>query len=142
MDYSKHPIIQQYLIWNEFGKTIGMSFTILEKGVVEYQLTIEKKHLATLHAAHGGVILSLLDAAVGVACLSTVCEENRIASTVSLSTNFLSPAILNDTLTAYSEVIKQGKTVVFVEAKIKNQNGKIIATALATLNTYPIDKIS
>ncbi len=141
MDYLKHPIIQQYLLWNEFGKTIGMSFTILEKGKVDYRLKIEEKHLATPQAAHGGVIAALMDAAVGVACLSAVCEEEKIASTVSLTINFLSPALLNDILIGSSEVIKKGKTVIFVQATIKNQEGKLIATALATLNAYPKNKL-
>ena len=40
-------LIEQYNLHNDFGKTIGMYFEIIEPGLVHYFLSIKQKHLAT-----------------------------------------------------------------------------------------------
>jgi acyl-coenzyme A thioesterase PaaI-like protein len=76
-DLKNHPIIRQYIEWNQFGSLLGMSFDIPEKGKAVYRMRIRQLHLATPFAAHGGSVAALMDAALGVACLSQVCEEGR-----------------------------------------------------------------
>lgn len=136
-----HPIIQGYINWNQFGVLLGMDFSIEEEGAVEYRLLVEEKHLATPRAAHGGVQAALMDAALGVAALSKVCTSNLVVSTVSLNINYLSPALLGDTMIARSRVIKQGKSLLFTQAEIQNQDGKVLATASATMNAYSVEKL-
>ena len=71
-------LIEKYAKSNHFGALIGMHCEIPEAGKVHYYITIEDKHLATPIAAHGGVIASLMDAALGVACLSAVVNDNKV----------------------------------------------------------------
>lgn len=137
----QHPVIQQYIRWNVFGKLLGMDFTIPEQGKVIYTMTIGPDHLATPVASHGGAVAALMDATLGVACLSSVCEDDRVVSTVSLSMQFIAPAKLGDRLEAHAEVVKAGKRLLFVEGKIRNQRGELVATGSGTMNAYPIDKL-
>ena len=139
---NEHPIIRSYIQWNNFGKVLGMDFNILEAGVVEYRLEVKEIHLATTKASHGGVQAALMDAVLGVAALSEVCLEGKVVSTVNLNVNFLSPAFLGDTMFAKGKVIKRGKSLLFTQAEIIDQNGKMLATASATMNAYPVDKLS
>lgn len=136
-----NELIRQYIHWNAFGKLLGMDFTILQPGKVAYRMRITQDHLATPIASHGGAVAALMDATLGVACLSSVCEEGRVVSTVNLSMQFLAPAKLNDELEAVGEVIKSGKRLLFAEAKILNQHGELIATGTGTMNAYPVDKL-
>lgn len=138
----QHPIIQQYIIWNRFGDLLGMDFEVEAKGHVIYKMTVADNHLATPFAAHGGSVAALIDAALGVACLSQVCDELKVVSTVNLTISYLNPALKNDMLTADARVIKSGKRILFVEGKVSNQKGELIATASATMNAYPVSKIS
>lgn len=138
---NSHPIILGYIQWNNFGKHLGMDFTIVEAGVVEYRLEIMEMHLATTKASHGGVQAALMDAVLGVAALSEVCSEGKVVSTVSLNVNYLSPAFLGDTLFAKAKVIKRGKSLLFTHGEIYNQNGKCLVTASATMNAYPVEKL-
>jgi uncharacterized protein (TIGR00369 family) len=117
-----------------------MNFTILEPGIVEYNLPIEEKHLATPKTVHGGVLTALLDATVGVGALSVVCEDGKVVSTVEMKVTFFSSAFLNDQLIAKSTVLKKGNRIIFTEATILNQQGTLIAKASATLNAYPKEK--
>ncbi len=139
-DLNKHPLIIDYILQNNFGRLLGMNFSILSPGIVSYSLSINKSHLATPVAVHGGVVASLLDATVGVGALSAVCEVGKVVSTVELSISYLSPAFLNDQLTATSELVKLGHKLIFMEAKVVNQNGALIAKATAILNAYPKEK--
>ena len=139
-DLNKHPLINSYISQNNFGQLLGMNFSIISLGKVEYSLKINESHLATPVAIHGGVIASLLDATVGVGALTAVCEEGKVVSTVELSISYLAPAFLNDQLTATSELVKLGQKLIFMEAKVVNQNGALIAKATAILNAYPKEK--
>jgi len=141
-DLKQHPIIQQYIIWNRFGDLLGMDFEVEQKGHVVYKMTVKESHLATPFAAHGGSVAALIDAALGVACLTEVCEDLKVVSTVNLTISYLNPALKGDVLMADARVTKSGKRILFVEGKVTNQNGELVATASATMNAYPVSKIS
>jgi len=136
----KHPLIEQYIEYNHFGRLVGMEFEIEAPGIVLYTLRIESKHLATPHAAHGGMISALLDAALGVGALSLVCKEQEVVSTVNMQVTFLEAVLLGDTLKAISKVLRKGKRLIFMEAIIQNQAGLTVAQASGVFNRYPVSK--
>jgi uncharacterized protein (TIGR00369 family) len=150
-------LIEKYIQNNHFGKKLGMHFNIISDGEVEYFLKITQEHLATPHAAHGGVISALADAALGVCGLSAVHKENKVVSTVEYKINFLAPALLDDELYAYAKVLQKGKRILIVECAIfskrhpplegvdfaeqkTGEEGKLIAKATGTFNAYDASK--
>ena len=139
-DLKSNELIQQYIAWNEYGRLLGMDFTIPQSGEVIYEMTIKDLHLATPFAAHGGSVASLMDAALGVAALSKVCTSNRIVATVTITINYMRPALNNDHLTAHARVVKSGKSLLFVECSITNQNEALVASGSAVMNAYPVEK--
>lgn len=136
-----HPIIEKYIEFNNFGKELGLQFNIAEPGVVNHFLTVTQKHLATPFTAHGGVIAAMMDAVLGVAALSLVCEDLNIVSTVEFKLNFLNPCLLGDELSGDSVIEQKGKRIIIVSGTIKSVNrNKIIAKAIGTFNAYPAAK--
>jgi uncharacterized protein (TIGR00369 family) len=135
-----HPLIKKYIELNRFGQLLGMEFTILQEGKIEYRMKITEDHLATPHAAHGGSLAALLDATVGVGALSAVCSDNKVVSTVEMKTTFFGPTFLGDELNARSELLKKGNRILFMEATVYNQRNELIAKASSTLNAYPKEK--
>lgn len=135
---SAETLIEKYIQNNFFGKLVGMDFKIVTEGCVDYFLTIKKEHLATPHAAHGGAISALVDAALGVAGLSLVHKENKVVSTIEYKINFLSPALLNDQLIAKAKVEQAGKRILIISCDVVcvNRENKLIAKALGTFNAY------
>jgi uncharacterized protein (TIGR00369 family) len=125
-------IIQAYIDKNRFGVLLGMSFDVLEPGIVAYRLDIQEKHLATPMHAHGGVIASLLDATLGVGALSLVADEQKVVSTVDLSIQFLAGVKKSDQLMAYSKCLKKGNKLIFMQADVLNQNKQLVAHANGT----------
>jgi uncharacterized protein (TIGR00369 family) len=125
-------IIQAYIDKNRFGVLLGMSFDVLEPGIVAYRLDIQEKHLATPMHAHGGVIASLLDATLGVGALSLVADEQKVVSTVDLSIQFLAGVKKSDQLIAYSKCLKKGNKLIFMQADVLNQDKQLVAHANGT----------
>lgn len=138
----ENNLIEKYIAYNHFGKLIGMDFNIIREGYVEYNVIINKNHLATPKSVHGGVIAALIDGALGVAGLSKVAKENKVVSTVEYKTNFMNPARLSDELKAIAIVEQQGKRLLIISCDVfaTNRNNIIIAKALGTFNAYDAAK--
>ena len=136
-------IIEEYIVNNHFGKMLGMDFKIIDPGLVHYYLTINKEHLATPKAAHGGVIAAMMDGVLGVAALSKVADENKVVSTVEFKINYLAPALINDQLVGIGKVEQQGKRIIITTGDIicTNRNNLAIAKAMGTFNAYPFEKL-
>lgn len=135
-----NPLIQAYITLNNFGRLLGMDFEIEAPGKVVYRMKITNDLLATPAAAHGGSIAGLMDAALGVAGLSAVCEEGKVVSTLEMSVRFLAPAKPGDELTALANIISKGNRILVVQAEIFNQNQTLIAIGNGTFNAYPKEK--
>jgi uncharacterized protein (TIGR00369 family) len=137
----QHPLIQKYIQSNHYGRHLEMNFLISEPGVLEYDLKVKEMHLATPHAAHGGVLASLADGAQGVCALSAVCEENKVVSTLQLNIQFLAGPAFGDEISAKAQITKLGKRIAFTRCEIVNKlNGKLLALSTATFNIYPAEK--
>lgn len=125
-------LIQAYIAHNKYGELLGMSFEVLEPGIVAYRMEIKEKHLATPIHAHGGCIASLMDATLGVGALSLVSNEQKVVSTVALSMQFLTGVQSSDQLIAYSKCLKKGNKLIFMQADVLNQNKELVAHANGT----------
>ena len=137
---NQHDLIQKYIAGNHFGALLGINFEILEKGKVIYHSTIEDKHLATPFAAHGGLLATLCDGALGIAALSQVAEIGKIVSTIEMNIKYLKPVLLGDQLIAKAEIIQAGNRLIFSEAKVYNQKKELVVSASGTFNAYPKEK--
>jgi acyl-CoA thioesterase len=76
---------------------------------------------------HGGITATFIDTAMG----NTVFQEvgiDRRAVTLDLNVSFLAPA-LDGWLTAHTEVVKKGRTILVLETKVWDERGKLIARA-------------
>lgn len=135
-------LIDKYNSANFFGRLLGMDFKIIAEGEVHYTITIRKDHLATPVAAHGGVVSTLVDAALGVAGLSAVYTENKVVSTVEYKINFLAPARLGDQLLAKAKVEQKGKRLLVISCDVfcVNRQVLLIAKAMGTFNAYDAPK--
>lgn len=129
-------LLELYNNMNQFGLDHGLEYTIQQPGEITYTFTPSKRHLATQTAVHGGMIAAYLDAIIGVAALSSVHAEGKLATTIEFKINFMAPALEGKTLLGKGQVITKGKSILVVKGDIIDNEGKIIATGLGTLKSY------
>ena len=109
------------------SKGLGMQIEAIGPGLATIKMVVQANMLNGHGTCHGGFITTLADSAFAFACNSY--NEATVAS--GLSIDFVAPAKLNDTLTAYAtEVALSGRTGVY-DIAVKNQSGVLDATMRA-----------
>ena len=103
----------------------------LGEGTARLSMPIEPHLTNSLGTAHGGVIVSLLDVALCTAA-RTLHPESIGVITIDLSTSFIGGAS-GRKLYADARVMRDGRSMSFVEAEAKNEDGSLVAKAIATV---------
>jgi uncharacterized protein (TIGR00369 family) len=118
-----------------FGLTIpflahlGVVPEFAEGGKSRISLDIKPEFENSFHIAHGGVVMTLLDFAMGAAARSTA-NQPLGAMTIDMSVSFLRPSV--GKITVEGTVLKSGKTINYCEAVVLNDHGEITAKASGT----------
>ena len=110
----------------------------LGTGTATLSLPVEKHLTNSLGTVHGGVIMSLLDVALCTAA-RTLHPESLGVITINMSTSFIG-AGSGAKLLADARVLKDGKSMSFVEAEAKNEDGAIVAKAIGTVRVLKKEK--
>lgn len=110
----------------------------LGEGSARLSLPIEPHLTNSLGTAHGGVIMSLLDVALCTAA-RTLHPDSIGVITIDLSASFIGGAG-GARLFAEARVLKDGRSMSFVEAEAKNEDGSLVAKAIATVRVRLKDK--
>ena len=103
----------------------------LDKGSARLSLPVERHLTNSLGSVHGGVIMSLLDVALCTAA-RTLHPESVGVITINMSTSFIQ-AGNSAKLYAEARVLKDGRSMSFVEGEAKNEDGSLVAKAVATV---------
>lgn len=90
-------------------------------------LRVEERHLNTRGTGHGGVLVTLADAALGIAIPRSI-EPRRPVVTVSLSVDFLTPVSLGCWLEARVDVERAGKRLAFATCHVET-GGRLVLRA-------------
>ena len=95
------------------------------------EIQIEKRHMQPFGVVHGGVFATLIDAAGFWAVFSQADPEVGM-TTVDLKLNFLAPAQYG-ILIGRGRCIKLGRSLGLGEARVENEDGKLLAYGITTV---------
>src|SRR3954468_17026692 len=110
----------------------------LGEGSARLSLPIEPHLTNSLGTVHGGVIMSLLDVALCTAA-RTLHPESVGVITINLTTSFIGAGV-GPKLYADARVLKDGRSMSFVEGEAKNEDGSLVAKAVATVRVMHKEK--
>ena len=96
-------------------------------GHATYKLEVAPELLNPHGVLHGGAVYVMVDYSMGGATMA-VLPPGDICATIEVKISYLA-SVRNGTLTANTSIIKQGKRVVFLESKVTDESGRIVATA-------------
>ena len=118
-----------------FRKWLGLTYEVMEdeRAVVSLNLDEDKRNKRDV--AHGGIVASLVDVAMGTAAAGGNYEtRKRLVVTLELKVNYLSPA-RGSKLTAEAKVVRGGSRTFVVECRVTTDLGDECAMALGTFIT-------
>ena len=111
---------------------LGMERVQSESGRALLALDIKPAFLNSWKAAHGGVIMTLLDSAMSLAARLHLHGAPGGIVTIEMNAKFISPA-LGNRLSAEGRVIGGGRSTLFCEAEVHDEGGKLVAKGMGTL---------
>lgn len=104
----------------------------VERGrvVVAYSTTDQ---LANRYGAiHGGMTAAMLDDVISLASGLTI-EWGQITPTLEMKVSYIAQGKVGSRIIAEARTVRRGGTVIFLEADLKDDTGKLIATASSTV---------
>ncbi len=110
---------------------LGMELTGDEPGVGIATVDISAAHLNPNGVAHGAVLFALVDTAMGKSTMSVIDEPGRYCASIEVSLRFIRPAVTG-VLTATATVVKRGRNVVHLDARVVGGDERLVATAAGT----------
>ena len=113
--------------WRE---TIGARVAEVEPGHAAVELDVHAGHRHEGGIVQGGVITQIADAAMGMA-LMTRQADGMTNTTIELKINFLRP-VVDGRLRAVGRVVDIRKTLLFAEADVLDDDGRMVARASST----------
>jgi uncharacterized protein (TIGR00369 family) len=120
---------------NGWMQTLGARIAEAEPGRVVVEIEVGPQHRQGAGVVQGGVITQIADAAMGMS-LATMQEDRVWNTTIELKINFLRPAI-EGRLRAVGRVVQIKQSLLFGEADVFDEKGRLIATASSTCMAVP-----
>jgi uncharacterized protein (TIGR00369 family) len=80
----------------------------------------------------GGFLAAMLDSAMGASAVTMVADRRVFVANTEMKVSFVRAAKVNDILTCVATVLKPGRVISFLEAKITDSDERLIATASST----------
>jgi uncharacterized protein (TIGR00369 family) len=105
---------------------LGVVPEFAEGGKVRISYTVKPEHTNSFHVAQGGVIMTLLDFAMGAAA-RTASNHQLGAITIDMTTSFLRPSL--GKIVVEGTLLKAGKSINYCEAVAINEAGEVTAKA-------------
>ena len=95
------------------------------------RIDIGAQHQNPNGVVHGAVLFALVDTAMGKATMSVIDEPDTYCASVEVSLRFIRPAA-SGSLVATAEVVKRGRNLVHLEARVVGEEDRLIATSSGT----------
>ena len=110
---------------NPFIDYLRIQVVPLPDGQVRLELPIDEQHTNLYGIAHGGVLMTMADTAMGAACL--VCNKKVV--TVSLDMEFMHAVPLTEKVVTSATVLHDGSHMMTCESELLSLEGKLFAKA-------------
>ena len=97
-----------------------------------WQMRIDERFLNPAGTVQGGFISAMMDSAMGASAVLSVAGQKVSVANTEMKSSFLRPARVGDVLTCTASVLKPGKVIAFLGAKVVDGDGNLVSTASST----------
>lgn len=123
--------MEEHLSADSFSALLGLQVEEARVDFCRLRMPFRPDLRTTAEVVHGGAIASLIDTAAVVAVWSNVDADTTRGATASLTVNYLAASGRED-LIANAQVIRRGRSVVFVDVDVFTLRSERIAKGVVT----------
>ena len=98
---------------------------------ISYTWTIPEEYSNSEGNLQGGVMAAFIDAVLGTVTTPHLSED-KYPTLAEMKVSFFRPAKVGTKITGTGRVIKRGRRVLFAEAEVTDEDGKLLAKASGT----------
>ncbi|MEX1254554.1 MAG: PaaI family thioesterase [Dehalococcoidia bacterium] len=113
------------------GDALGIEREDVSPGQARMRLTVNPMWANPNGILHGGVVYTLIDYSMGGA-VQTSLPAGDFCASINVAVSYLAP-VRDGALVVDTEVVRQGRSIAFVESKVRDDAGRLIATASGTM---------
>ena len=106
-----------------------------QKGIASARYNATQNMCHSGGIVQGGFITGWIDAIMALACMAK-CGSDVLVLTLEIKVSLLSSATVGNNIST-ATVIKNTKSIAFIEGKLENADGKLIATGTCTAMLKP-----
>ena len=116
------------------GDVLGMTSVAREPGRCRMRLNVDPALHNPNGVLHGGIVYTMIDYSMGGAVQPHLPEGDSCA-TIEVKVSYLA-SVREGTLTVDTEVVKQGRNIAFLESKVTDHTGRLVATATGSMFVF------
>ena len=120
--------IVEFCNQNSLIKFLGVKIVPLENLKVRLELFVGERHTNPYGLLHGGMMATLVDTAMGAACLA----RNKKVVTVSLTVEYMKAFPVHTKILTDAKIIHEGRKIIFCECNLLDEEGTLYAKSSAT----------
>lgn len=113
--------------------TLGL--TCLEKrddATTVWRVRVDERFLNPAGVVQGGFLAAMMDSAMGASAVLSVKDRKVYVANTEIKSSFLRPVRNGDVLQCTASVLKPGTVVAFLQARVLDQEERLVATASST----------
>ena len=132
LDYLQRIVAGEYA-QIPIGEHLGFRIASAEPGKVVIKGRPDERSYNLLKSVHGGWTAALLDTAMALSNL-TLLSADQTFTTIDIRINYLRPVTIETgEVTATGHVLQSGRRLAYVEAKLTDPRGKLLAHGTGSL---------
>lgn len=117
------------------ARSLGLEIETVGDGHALGRVVLADEHKNPHGSAHGGVIFTMVDTAMGAAAMSVLAEGEMCAS-IEVHMRFIRP-VFEGRITADAKVVHRGRRIVQLEGTVTDGDNKLVATATSSFAVIP-----
>ncbi len=112
--------------------TLGLSLVEKDVGRTKWKMLADERFANPAGVIQGGFLSAMIDSAMGASVITFVEDRKVFATNTDLTVRFLRPGRVGSQLYCEATVVSGGKTVAFVEAKVTDEEERLVALGSST----------
>ena len=120
------------------GDVLGMRSVGRGQRWSKMELTVDRAWANPNGVLHGGMVYTLIDYSMG-GSLQPNLPDGDFCTTIEMKVSYLL-AVREGVLTAETLVLKEGRNVAFMESKVTDEKGRLVATATGSMFIFRGEK--